>query len=462
MKAWQIARDIVADAKARIVIEKDNDWTMEGSQAHEVNKIRTIWKSVAPGSGAPSSLIAGAVQSVENMGRNVDEAERLLEKGYKAYDEENIIELTKITSKIFYELSNAAKDINSKYWDYKIYNSWIEFKDSADFSQVIKEVDIQSDKFMKKVFNGWMGQICAGSFGTALEGYDRKTIKDTFGEVREYLKKPSTYNDDITYELAFLKTLLEKGKEISSKDIAENWVAMVPFGWSAEDIALKNLMMGIYPPESGYLNNPYREWIGAQMRGAICGMVAPGNPCLAANLAWIDGEISHHNSGIIGEVFNAVMTSLAFVEEDIKTILEKAINMLPKDSEYYYVVDYALSKCKESKDFESALISCEKEFEKYNLVHAFPNAAIEVVALWFGNGDFDETMFITAMAGLDVDCNAAQVGNIVGILNSEKGLDKKWTLPIGDDINTYVRGLEETSISQLTEWTVKCTEILNG
>ena len=76
---------------------------------------------------------------------------------------------------------------------------------------------------------------------------------------------------------------------------------MIPYGWSAEEWALKNIKMGIYPPESGFLHNPYREWIGAQMRGAVCGMVAPNNPLKAAELAFMDGVVSHYNNGVIGE-----------------------------------------------------------------------------------------------------------------------------------------------------------------
>ena len=55
------------------------------------------------------------------------------------------------------------------------------------------------------------------------------------------------------------------------------------------------------------------------MRAGICGMAAPGDPYMAARLAWRDGEVSHANNGILGEVFNAVMTSLAICEYRIFT-----------------------------------------------------------------------------------------------------------------------------------------------
>ena len=77
------------------------------------------------------------------------------------------------------------------------------------------------------------------------------------------------------------------------------------------------------------------------MRAAICGMIAPGDARLAAELAWRDGCISHVNNGILGEIFNAVMVSLAYVETDIRTVLEKAMSIIPKDSEYFHVIDFA-------------------------------------------------------------------------------------------------------------------------
>ena len=255
-----------------------------------------------------------------------------------------------------------------------------------------------------------------------------------------------------------LKAVEAKGKAVTSADIAEQWVALIPMAWSAEDIAIKNLKLGIFPPESGFNGNPYREWIGAQMRGAICGMLYPGKPKKAAELAFTDGQISHHNNGILGEIFNAVMTGLAYVINNMREIVEKAVALIPKDSEYYSVISFALEQCRTHEDWESAWRVCEKHFEKYNWIHAYPNAAAEIIALWFGNGDFDEIMHICAMEGYDADCNLAQIGTIAAIA-SEATLAAHWTEPIGDTLNTYMRGVDAMSIHFLGEETVSAARL---
>lgn len=460
MKAWELAKKIVDEAPAQIVIESENDWTMSDLQSTENNTLRTMWMSKAPGSGAPASLIAGAVGSVENLGMDVSVAENLLAQGYEALEANNIIKLHRITHELFTSLNHAPKNEASNYWKYDIYNTFEEFVAKCEFPETIA-VDIDSVEFKERVYKSWIAQIAAGAFGTAIEGYSRESILEAFGKVRTYLKAPSLYNDDITYELALLIALVDKGAIPTSFEIAQEWVSRIPFGWSAEDIALKNLRLGVMPPQSGYLNNPYREWIGAQMRGAICGYLAPGNAKMAAKLAWIDGEISHHNNGIIGEVFNAVLVSLGFVIDDARELVESTIEMLPKTSEYYTVVKKALDYCKTVDDYEKALIWCEEEFKEYNLVHAYPNAAIQVVALWFGNGDFDLTMEIGAVAGLDVDCNTAQLGAILGAMKSPV-VSETWTAPIGTELKTYVRGLETISINKIVDMTVQGAQIVRG
>mgnify|MGYP001032017010 FL=1 len=189
------------------------------------------------------------------------------------------------------------------------------------------------------------------------------------------------------------------------------------------------------------------------MRGAVCGMVAPGNPELAARLAYMDGVVSHHNNGVMGEIFNAVLVSLAYVKSDIRELVQETFQAIPKDCEYYSVIDYAMGLCKSCEDWETAWRQCEERFKTYNWIHAYPNAAAQVIALWYGSS-FDEMLHIIAMEGYDVDCNAAQIATAYAILEG-KPLAPRWTDPIGDKLETYMRGIRETSIRELAEYTCR-------
>jgi len=456
MKAWEMERDLRKSAKPRALTEEEQSWDeISKMEQHEDASVKILWHSEVPGSAAPEKLIIGAVQSMENRGYDVTKAEEFISAGLKAYRQNDMGELHRITSLIFHELYNAKKDPTSPYRNFKEYGSWQEFQKAAGSFERY-EYDVFSGEFEEKIYGGWMAQICGGALGTALEGYTTENLKQTFGQIDDYVRKPNTYNDDITYELAFLKAFGSKGYNVDSLHIAQEWVRLIPFGWSAEDVALRNLRYGIYPPESGRFNNPYSEWIGAQMRGAICGMVSPGDPFLAAELAWKDGVISHHNNGVLGEVFNAILCSLAFVKCDIMEIVQDCIGLLPQDSEYYHVVKYAFDQCMLFDDWQAAWANCENKFERYNWVHAYPNAAAEVVALWFGNGDFDRTMKIIAQEGQDVDCNAAQIAAVVGIMKGPAALSEKWTYPIGNELVTYMREMKKLKINELADWTAAC------
>lgn len=188
-------------------------------------------------------------------------------------------------------------------------------------------------------------------------------------------------------------------------------------------------------------------------------MLHPGDLYETARLAFMDGQVSHHNNGVLGEVFNALLTSLAFVMSDMRQIVREAISLIPADSEYRTVVDYALTQCEKYGEWEAAWEACQKKYIRYNWIHAYPNAAAEVIALWFGEGDFDKTMHISAMQGYDVDCNAAQIGTAIAIA-ANMAVDKKWSEPIGDELLTYMRSVKKMSIRGLAEDTVRLSEML--
>lgn len=413
------------------------------------------WNSAVPGSLAPCHLVVAAIQCMRNKGYDVSAAEAYIEDGLKAEAEKDGAALQVITARIYQLLNTAPKDMASPYWQYRIYTSWEELEESCTFP-VAKEVAVTSAAFAEQIQAGWLSQLIGGALGTQIEGYRTENIRKVFGEVRDYLRPPETYNDDITYEIAFLDAFREKGYAITSEEIADRWLALIADGYSAEEVALRNLRCGIRPPESGRFLNYYSDWIGAQMRTAIHGMVAPGDPKLAARLAVTDSVVSHSNSGMIGGMWNAVLVSLAFVEKDMRQLVLQAIGCLPQDSEYYAVAAFALEACRQAADWETAWQTCEKRLlPAYNWIHSYPNLAAEIVALWFGKNDFEETAHIIVMCGQDADCTAGPVLNVLGVAYGMEQLTEKWLTPLGTEVLTVMRCYRHFTIEELCSWTVE-------
>ncbi|MDC7237685.1 MAG: ADP-ribosylglycohydrolase family protein [Sphaerochaetaceae bacterium] len=455
MKAWEYTHGLTVNAIPVLLTEEEQTWTLADETEKSIDTLLKLkWTSNVPGSFAPESVILGAIQSMESMGYDVEDAEKFIEPGLEALKKNNLGELQAITADLFHALNNCQINKSHPYFNYHIYNTYEEYREKVSFPSK-STIDLNSEKFLDQNLAGWYARIVGGALGTEIEGYTTDQLIKKFGKITTYLRKPNTYNDDITYEIAFLDSCSENDKFPTSTDIAKNWVRLVPAGWSAEQVALDNISHGVFPPESGYFQNPYREWIGAQMRGAICGQVAPGNPELAAYLAFIDGQVSHHNNGIFGEIFNAVLTSLSYDHSDIREMLKIAMNAIPSDCEYFSVVDFAYQACLEN-DFMGAWKKCEEKYKQYNWIHVYPNAAAEVVALYFGNGDFNETMYKISLCGQDVDCNAAQIGVVVATMNGMKCIDNHWLEPFkSGELNTYLRGRKKIQLNDLIEQTIK-------
>ncbi len=464
-RAWEREHELMANAIPVLREEEDQTWNViEQLEKQQDGLIRMQWFSQVPGSGAPERLMVAAVQALENRGMRVPGWERLVDAGLDALEREDMPALIRAHAALKEALASAEVDESSDYWSYERYETWEDFDAAASLSRSAAYTEPRN-VFLKRVHAGWMGQIVGGALGTSIEGYTAERLREAYGEIRDYLVAPSTFNDDITFELAFLKAVNESGAAVTARGIALEWVSLIPFGWSAELIALENLSQGVLPPHSGTYRNPFSEWIGAQMRGAVCGLVAPGNAREAARLAWMDGTISHENNGVMGEIFNAVLVSRAFVQDDVRALVEDVVSSMPPKSEYGAVVSFALDACRGASDWQEAWAQCEKRYTRYNWVHAYPNVCAEIVALWFGNGDFDETLYIIAMEGQDVDCNAAQIMTAVAVAvaggtQGPEAIPERWRAPIGDVLYTYVRTMKEMRISALADWTVEAARKL--
>ncbi len=89
--------------------------------------------------------------------------------------------------------------------------------------------------------------------------------------------------------------------------------------------------------------------------------------------------------------------------------------------------------------------------------HSINNGAIVAMGLLYGEGDFEKSITITVMGGLDTDCNGATVGSILGVSSGAKSLPEKWTAPLNNLTESYVQGFNNSQISDLAKRTFRLT-----
>ena len=453
-KAWQYAREIIEREKpfperaGRVLWDE-----VIRDGVRDLGSMNYLWAGNVTESLMPLFFIGMYVQEYANLGYDVSAAEAMLPEGIELHRTKQDIALYRHTCRLLHTLFQAPRLEEHPRRAFTEYTSFTQYAAAVSFPEY-PDFAISDEALLDKIYAGWLAQVCAGAVGTAIEGYHTKRLEEVYGWVDSYIKEPEMYNDDLTFELAFLETFARKGYCLTAADVAEDWAARLPFAFTAEGIALKNIKNGIYPPESGTFHNPFCELIGAQMRGGVCGMAAPANPRLAAKLAWEDGIVSHHSNGVLGEIFNAVLVSMAFAEPDMRKVCRMAIDLMPKDSQYYSVVQYAWEACERHGEWRAAWLDCDEKLKQYCWIHAYPNAAAEVVSLYFCENDYDRLVSLVAMCGLDVDCNAAQVANVPAVAQGSKCISAKWTEPIGEHMETYVRGMEVVRFKALAQKTL--------
>ena len=342
---------------------------------------------------------------------------------------------------------------------------------------------VQNDSvYRDKVHAAWLGKFIGLIAGQPTEGWGRAEIERRarligFYPVTGYMPanfdstmknflagnfQESPPNDDTDLMLTSLLALRERGTNLTSRDIAEAWVKYVPGACTAERVALQNFKNGIWPPESAIVGNPYPEMIGAQMRGEIWGMVAPGMPALAADYARRDAAITHTGNGIYGEQFIAALVSAAMIESDRDKLIQIALNTIPANSAYAEAVRDAVAWHHQYPDWQSAWEQLDKKWgflkngkrdapfadARYNTnkdpylwndvkwVYADVNGAAVTLALLYGNGDFTKSVCLAVMIGYDNDCNAGTVGSILGTIQGTQAIAASWQAPLNDIYQT--------------------------
>ncbi len=256
-------------------------------------------------------------------------------------------------------------------------------------------------------------------------------------------------DDDIAYTLLGLLIVEDYGPGFTTEDVGEAWLKYVPYAFTAEDVALRNLKKGIPPRSAGSTNNPYSEWIGADIRSDPWGYMAPGWPERAAEMAYRDAYISHRRQGIYGEMFFAATVSAAFQTDDPIEALRIGLKEIPRHCALAKAVRWALRVAPEIGDYKQARAAVEAKFDGMSPVHTVNNACLTVWGITIGGTDFTRVIGETVAMGMDNDCTAATAGSIVGAAVGKKGLPAHWYKNFDNKIHCYLIGKRRFSISSV-------------
>ena len=307
----------------------------------------------------------------------------------------------------------------------------------------------------ERVYAGWLGKCIGVRFGAPLENWTYEEIRDNLGELHTYLREDTGKifkpDDDTSLPMILIRAFEDYGASpaITAQNFGETWLNYLGdehgtlwwggYGVSTEHTAYRNLAAGIPAPLSGSIamnGATIAEQIGGQIFSDIFGLVAPGDPALAADLAQKAASVSHDGNGIYGGRFVAALVSAAFLERDPLALLRIGLEHIPAESEYARVINAMIAyHGQQSGDWRRAYAYLKANFgyDHYaGVVHIIPNAGVIALALLYGGGDFSRSIRIANMAGWDTDCNVGNVGAVMGVAGGLDGIDSAWREPMND------------------------------
>ncbi|MFC3502129.1 ADP-ribosylglycohydrolase family protein [Micromonospora krabiensis] len=262
-------------------------------------------------------------------------------------------------------------------------------------------------------------------------------------------------DDDLNYALLALRVLETRGRDFTSADVAQLWLDWLPGGrvFTAERVAYRNLLLGHAPPDSARRHNPFREWIGAQIRTDVYGWVNPGRPDRAAELAWRDAVVSHVRGGVHGALWAAALAAAAPVAADVDEVLDAAEAVLPPRSRFAATVREARALGAGADDWERVVDELYARHGHLHWVHVRNNAALVAAALAYGRGDLERSITAVVSGGWDTDSTGATVGAVTGALTGARALPERWVAPLRNRLASSIAGFDGIGFDELARRT---------
>jgi len=217
---------------------------------------------------------------------------------------------------------------------------------------------------------------------------------------------------------------------------------------------------GLVPPATGDpLNNTEYEMIDAQLTTEIFGLFAPARPDVALRMAHLPIRTTARENSAWASEFYVVMYSLASkvdrslpMEEQIQWMADNAREYIPDDSYSAKMFDFVKGRYHAGVPWEQARDDVYQHYQVeqqdgYDITSknlycngcfaSGINFAASLVSLFYGQGDFRETVKIAVLVGWDSDHPAATWGGLLGFMLGKDGVEQAFGRAFADRFNIH-------------------------
>lgn len=309
-----------------------------------------------------------------------------------------------------------------------------------------------------RVYAGVLGKLIGVYLGRPFEQWSHERIARELGEITYYVSERRGHplivtDDDISGTFTFFRAFADYGRrsDLSPAQIGQTWLNYIlekktilwwgGVGTSTEHTAYHRLASGVSAPRSGAIVSNGRvlaEQIGGQIFIDAWGLLHPGDPAAAADFARRAASVSHDGEGVHGAQVVAALIAAAFVERDVDRLIDIAVAQIPRDSLVRLVIDDVRGWHADAPaDWRYALRCIHEQYPYERFGGVCPmvsNHALIHLALLYSGGEFNPAMTVVTTAGWDTDCNAGNVGCILGVRNGLAALSAgpDWRGPVAD------------------------------
>lgn len=342
-----------------------------------------------------------------------------------------------------------------------------------------KPLRISKAELHDKIAAAWIGQMIGNIYGLP---HENKYVNAPGAENWPYgytknLDKLQKYNgafsdDDTDVEYMYLQQMMKFGPEPTYGQLRDAWMYHIRDRvWLANRGALGLMHYGYTPPFTGRSDlNPHWYQIDPQLINEIWAYTAPGMVNYAAAKSEWAARITSDDWGTEPTIHYGAMYAAAFFEKDIRKLIDTGLKALPQNGRYAATVremiqlhDRFPSDWKAAWQEMARMYYIEEPDMTRTIWNANLNGACAILAMLYGNGDFQKTLDLSCAMGFDADNQAATVAGLLGVVNGMKGLPENlylpvtgWTEPFN---NTYINitryDLKDARISDMINHTVE-------